>query len=391
MALALLSSLFVALGAVGVAYQAYALLALSRFFAQPPAPSAPPAPVTLIKPLHGAEPHLAANLASFLAQDYSAPVQMLCGVNAAEDAAVPAVRDLIARYPQADIALHPGPRLPGANGKMGNCAAMMPLARHDVLILSDSDMVVESDYLARMTATLAQPGVGAVSCLYVGRGDAGVWSRIGAAMISAQSLPNMVVGLSLGMARPCMGSTIALRRATLDAIGGFAAFADVLADDHAIGAAVAKLGQRIAIPPLVLVHAGAEGSARALWRQHLRWAATIRDLAGAGHYGSLVTHALPLCLIAAVAMPTLGLPLFFAAALLRFAMVIRVNHLAPGARVGLWALPAADLFAFAIFCASLTTRKIDWRGSSLTMMGNGRIAHHENAPRKTAARKMEDR
>lgn len=260
---------------------------------------------------------------------------------------------------------------------MGNCAAMLPLARHPILILSDSDMVVPPDYLTHITATLAQPGVGAVSCLYVGRGDAGVWSQIGAAMISTQALPNMVVGVTSGLAQPCMGSTIALRRETLDAIGGFAAFRDILADDHAMGAAIHALGLRVAIPPLVLVHAGAEGSARALWRQHLRWAATVRDLAGPGHYGSVITHALPLSLLASALSPSIGVPLTIGAAMLRFAIAKQANRLAPAAPVALWRVPAADLFAFAIFCASLFARKIDWRGARLTMTGQGRIAAHK--------------
>jgi ceramide glucosyltransferase len=118
---------------------------------------------------------------------------------------------------------------------VGNLVAMMPLAAHDVLVLSDSDMVVERDYLSIVTGALEQPGVGLVSCLYTGRGDAGVWSRIGAAMISFQQTPNMVFAVTHGLAQPCMGSTIALRRDTLTAIGGFERFADVLADDHAMG------------------------------------------------------------------------------------------------------------------------------------------------------------
>ena len=210
------------LAAVGVAYHAYAAWAVRRFFAGPltvPAVLATaPMPVSLIKPLHGAEPRLAGNLATFLTQDYAAPVQMVCGTNTPEDTALRQARAVMAAHPGADIALFTGPRLPGANGKMGNCAAMLPLAKHDVLILSDSDMAVAPDYLARVMAALGVPGTGAVTCLYVGRGDAGFWSRLGAAMIDWQAMPNMIVGMATGMAQPCMGSTIALRRATLDAI-----------------------------------------------------------------------------------------------------------------------------------------------------------------------------
>jgi ceramide glucosyltransferase len=123
-------------------------------------------------------------------------------------------------------------------------------------------MVVERDYLSIVTGALEQPGVGLVSCLYTGRGDA-AWSRIGAAMISFQQTPNMVFAVTHGLAQPCMGSTIALRRDTLTAIGGFERFADVLADDHAMGAAVQALGLSIAVP-MLLDHAGDEPAWSAL-------------------------------------------------------------------------------------------------------------------------------
>ena len=291
---------------VATLYQAAALLMVLRFFGLPDAAEPSQAEVSLLKPLHGAEPHLAANLASFLTVAHDGALQMVCGVNDPQDSAVGDVAALRAAHPGADISLSTGPRAHGANGKIGNLIAMLPLAKHDVLVLSDSDMVVGRDYLAQVLAALAAPGVGAVSCLYAGRGDAGFWSRLGAATISYSAMPNMVVGLTTGLARPCMGSTIAMQRATLAAIGGFPRFADTLADDHAIGAAVAQHGLRVAVPPMLLIHAGTERSLGELWRHHLRWAVTIRGVAGAGHWGSIVTHAVPLALIATACWPLAG-------------------------------------------------------------------------------------
>ncbi|RVU05452.1 glycosyltransferase [Novosphingobium umbonatum] len=372
----LAAQLAIALAGAGLAYQVLALVALRAFFARPLAGERSAPPLSILKPLYGDEPRLGENLASFLAQDYTGPVQMVCGTNSRSDAAVPVAQALIATHPQHDIALHRGPRLPGANGKMGNLAAMMQMVQHDTLVLSDSDMVVGPDYLSRISAALDQPGVGAVSCLYVGRGDAGFWSKLGAVIISLHTMPNMVVGLSTGMAQPCMGSTIALRRDVLDEIGGFASFTDVLADDHAIGAAVRESGLRVDVPPMLLVHAGAEGSAKALWRQHLRWAVTVRDLAGAGHYGSLITHALPLSLLAALVAPPAGGALLLATLAFRLVLGWRVARLSP-VRLPLWLLPAADLFAFAVFCGSLIARNVDWRGEALTIQPHGRIASTE--------------
>jgi len=364
------------LAAVGSAYHVAAGVAVWRFFARPARLGGAAEAVTVVKPLYGAEPRLAENLASFVAQDYPAPVQVLCGVNAAEDAAAGVAAQV------AGVEVWPGPRLPGANGKMGNCAAMMVAARHGVVVLSDSDMVVGRDYLARVVAALLGDGVGAVSCFYLGRGDAGGWSRLGAAMIDWGALPNMVFGHVAGLADPCMGSTIALRRGVLARIGGFGAFVDVLADDHAIGAAVRGLGLRVEVPAMLLVHAGAEGSARALWRQHLRWAVTIRGLAGAGHYGSGVTFALPLALVAAPLLISAGCGAIAAGALAgalmaRVFVVLAVRRAARGvagyvAPSVAW-LPVVDVFGFAVFVASLMARRIDWRGAGLTTMAAGRI------------------
>jgi hopanoid biosynthesis associated glycosyl transferase protein HpnI len=175
--------------------------------------------------------------------------------------------------------------LHGANRKVSNLINMTPPIRHDIVILADSDIRVAPDYLARVIAALQQPGVGAVTCLYHGVAVSGPWSRLGALFINAHFLPSVVLGLASGLAQPCFGSTIALKRSTLDAIGGFAAFADRLDDDYAIGAAVRERGNVVAIPPFTVAHLCNEASLTELWRHELRWARTIRNIAPLGHAG----------------------------------------------------------------------------------------------------------
>jgi ceramide glucosyltransferase len=366
-------TIIVGLATVATAYQIAALLLTRRFFAKRPTTAPSQTAVSLLKPLHGAEPSLATNLASFLTVAHDGPLQTVCGVNHPNDTAIHAVQSLQTTYPISDIALSTGPRAPGANAKIGNLIAMLPLARHDTLILSDSDMAVDHNYLSQVLAVLAQPGIGAVTCLYTGRGDTGFWSQLGAAAISYSAMPNMVVGLQTGLAQPCMGSTIALTRTTLDAIGGFLRFADTLADDHAIGAAVAQLGLRVAVPPILLVHAGTERSLGELWRHQLRWAVTIRGVAGAGHWGSLVTHAVPLALIATVIAPLPGGLALIAALATRITLAGQVDRIHERRTAPTWMIPLADCLGFVVFCASLTARNIDWRGQRLTMGNDGRI------------------
>ena len=375
----LIGYFFAALAVIGIAYQLIALAAVLRFFARPAQRGGSSEAVTVLKPLHGAEPRLVDNLASFLEQDYAGPVQMVCGVGEPEDSAMTAVAALRDAHPQADIALSTGPRWPGANAKIGNVVAMLPHARHDILVLSDSDMAVHRDYLATLLGALEQPGIGAVTCLYAGRGDAGIWSRISATAMSATGLPNMVMALATSIAQPCLGSTIAIRRETLAAIGGFERFADVLADDYAIGEAVAALGLKVAVPPMVLTHACAHRNLAELWHQHLRWSATIRGVAPLRHAGSGVTHALAFALLACPFVPLYGAILAAAALTVRGLMARTVDRIAGVQSKFIYLLPLADLLEFAAFVASFGARAIDWRGSQLTMTQKGRIARRNSS------------
>lgn len=361
------------IAAIGIAYHLVSLFALWRFFARPAVRSRSLEPVTLLKPLHGAEPRLEDNLATFLKQNYAGQVQMVCGVGKAEDTAVAAVESLQRDHAIADIVLtSEAPRI-GSNGKIGNLAHMMRAARHDVLVQSDSDMAVAPDYLATVLGALDQAGVGAVSCLYTGRADAGIWSRLDAAIVSYSGMPKVVMSLFTGAAVPCMGSTIALRRETLDAIGGFEEFADVLADDYAIGEAVRAAGKSIAMPPLVLVHASAHGSLGEVWRQHLRWAVTIRGVQPFLHVASGVVYAVPFSVLTMPFLPLPGLALLALAIASRLAIAARVDGIAGRKTAPLWLVPVADCIDFAVYAASLAARTIHWRGSRLTMTNDGRI------------------
>ncbi len=367
-----LGMMLAALALIGCGYQLFAVVALQQFFTRPPAPAVPAEAVTILKPLHGDEPELGPNLATFLDQDYGAPAQLLCGVADPQDPAIGVVRRLQATH-QGAIDLVIDPATHGASAKIGNLINMLPSARHDILILSDSDMAVGRDYLATIAASLAQPGVGAVTCLYRGRADAGFWSSVAAGTVSYVALPDIIVGLTTGLAQPCMGSTIALRRRTLEAIGGLDRFSDVLADDHAIGQAVGEARLCVTIPPLLLVHASADDSAGAVWRHHLRWAATIRGLQPAGYAGSIVTNPLPLAILASTLLGPLGVALTLLSLVIRVFLLKRVDRIAGTSSAPLWLLPVIDCLKFAIFVASFFVTKVDWRGARYTMAANGGI------------------
>ena len=348
---------------------------MHRFARAPLPPPATAEPVTLLKPLHGDEPRLAENLAGFLDQDWPAPVQMVAGTNQADDAALTVARVV----GNITIATNAPPL--GANAKIANLANLMPAAAHDLLVMSDSDMAVPRNYVACVAAALAQPGVGAVTSLYRGRGDAGNWSRFAAAAISWQFTPSVVVSESLGIEQACMGSTIALRRSTLERIGGFAAFADTLADDHAIGMAVRALGLHVVpAPRLVLAHGCTETSLGAVWRHERRWAATVRGVNLPAHVGSLFTHPLPLALLAVPLMPRAGLAATAAAMIARLSLARTVDRWIGERTAPLWWLPVRDIVSFGVFCASFVARSVDWRGQRLRMEAHGRVSTAAETP-----------
>ena len=308
-------------------------------------------------------------------QDYRGAVQFVAGVQAADDAAIAAVDALRRAHPDADIALVVDATRHGGNAKVSNLVNMMAAAKHDVLVLSDADMAVPRDWLARVVAALRAPGVGAVTCLYHGRGDAGIWSVLAAMAISHGFFPAGAVGVAVRMADPCMGSTIALTRETLARIGGFAAFADVLADDYAIGLALRRLGLAVAVPRFTIAHACADASFAALVRHELRWNTTIRRLAPWGYAISGWLNPVPVALLACIALQFGSLALVTLAAALgsRLAVALTVDAATKAPPGPLWWLPARDILSFGLFLGSFLVQSVDWQGSRLRVRRDGTI------------------
>jgi ceramide glucosyltransferase len=369
----ILACLFSLLAAVGTLYMLAAAAIMSRL-AQAGTPHGAAEPVTLLKPLHGPEPRLAANLATFFAQDWPAEIEMVAGVSREDDPAAEAASTVGAT-------LVVDPTRHGANGKVSNLINMMRAARHDLLVLSDSDMSVSSAYLRILAGALAKPGVGAVSCLYRGRSEAGGWSVLAAAGISYQFLPSVAMGVALGLAKPCMGSTIALRRATLDAIGGFERVADKLADDYEIGAAVRALGFTVAVPPMIVTHGCDETSFSAIWRHERRWAITVRRIDPAGNLGQSVTHPFAWALLTLPFAPLPGLALMLAALGSRLVLKGTVDRAVGASSAPFWMIPFRDCVSFATYLGAFVARNVDWRGEKLTMLDKGRVSAERSSPR----------
>jgi ceramide glucosyltransferase len=370
------------LATVAVAGAVYALLAaclVGRFMQKPQSGGHHHSAVTILKPLHRGEPDLSRNLETFFAQRYEGPVQIVFGVHDQSDPAVSVVRALQQKYPHLDTAIIADTALYGANAKISNLINMLPAARHDTLILSDSDIAVGPLWLAEVTAALARPGVGIVTCLYTGEPAMDghpLWSSLSAMGTSYTFLPNAVLGTSLGLAAPCFGSTIALKRQTLDEVGGFAAFADQLADDYELGRAVRARGYTLAIPAMGVGHTAAENSALDLLRHEMRWTRTIRLVNPAGHVGSFITHGFAFALMSAVLLDFNSVSLAILALTLgsRLFLKYRIDTLF-GTYAGPYGLvPLRDLLSFAVFVASLFGETVHWRGAHFAVEPSGAMS-----------------
>ncbi len=331
--------------------------------------------ISILKPLCGAEAQLSANIETFFRQDYPGAIQFVFGVQDPDDSAIPVVKSLIERYPGLDLHLVVNGSTYGANRKVSNLINMGQIARHPVIVTTDSDVAVGPNYLRTLAAALAQPGVGVVTCLYRGLPSGGFWSRLSTMAAHDHFLPGAILGLALGLARPCLGSTIALSRETLSRMGGFEAVANQLADDYAIGKAVRQAGLRVVLPPLLVAHSFEEKSLSEVVRHELRWARTIFTVDPAGYIGSGFTHPLPLSLIGAAlrGFDPLGLAAVFGALASRLFLKYRLTREFDLPKPDYALLVPRDILSFVVYFASFWSTRVSWRGRDFAVARDGTL------------------
>jgi ceramide glucosyltransferase len=330
-------------------------------------------PVTVLKPLHGAEPMLEAALSTLCEQQYPPGFQIVFGVHTADDAAIPVVRALQARYPGRDMELIIDAAQHGANPKVSSLINMLPSARHDILVIADSDVHAHPDYLQQLVHTLDRPGVGLVTTLYTGLpAFPALASLLGATQITHGFLPGALLGRAFGR-RDCLGATMCLRRHTLDRVGGLSMLRNHLADDQVLGRRVSAEGLDVALARTVVATTVPERTFAALWRHELRWARTIRTLEPAAFAASILQYPL---FFAGLAMLAAGFAawtcVFFVLVwLVRAGAVAGIDRALDGPLAGLafrgplWLLPLRDLLSAAEWVASHAGRRVEWRGQSL--------------------------
>jgi len=331
--------------------------------------------VTILKPLHGDEPLLEEALESFFIQNYPT-FQIVFGVQRASDPAIAVVERLRARHPSIDIAFVINPAEHGVNRKIGNLINMLPSARHDVLIISDSDIHVAPDYLSQIAHALAQPGVGLVTTLYAGLpATPSVVRELAACQINHNFLPGVMLSRYLGR-QDCLGATMALRRDMLERIGGLQVLLPHVADDAILGRLVRAQGHSIAIAPCMTWTTIAEPDLPSLISHELRWGRTVKTLEPVGYASSSIQLPLFWATITVLSQPHAAWAWWFFAGIWGVrALCALVSDRMLGQRqlYPLLLLPLRDWLSAAVMVGSASGTRVAWRGHTMHLARHSAI------------------
>lgn len=336
-------------------------------------------PATIFKPVRGADTEAWENFASFCRLDYP-EYQIIFGVRDEDDPAVEIIRRLISDFPDSDIELVISSNEIGLNRKVSNLNNMYPLAKHDFLLVVDSDIRVESDYLRRVVAPLQNEKVGMVTCLYRGTHATTAGGLIENIGISSTFGPEVCSSRALEGIAFALGSTIATRRKILESIGGFKALADYLADDFLLGNLTARAGYEVVLSDCVVEHVSGPVTMSSMLRHQLRWGRSTRISRPWGYRGLILTYG--------TAAAVLALPAWnfssFAWGMLGLTLAIRYLPVFLIGVYGLrdfvlmrffWLVPVRDLITFGIWLVSFRGDEIQWRGDNFRVLRNGKLTH----------------
>ncbi len=347
--------------AIAALYQLLALFACVQARSRRSSSGTQPQPASILKPVRGADPSLRGAIASHLALE--GQFELLCGVRAGD-----AAESLLSQFPEVRIVqshtLTP-------NGKVGTLIDLERAATHPLLVVNDADIRVDPDYLRRVTAPLADPKVGLVTCLYRPEGDTFA-SRFEGLGVSTDFAPSALVARLVGVDEFAMGSTLAFRRADLKRIGGFEAIAPYLADDYQLGHRIHALGLKCVLSD-VIVSTRLSGGWADVWRHQVRWARTIRVSKFAGYLGLPFTFATLWAVVAGASgewRPALAL------IAVRMLVAIEAGWFVLRSRDVLrlfFLIPVRDLFGVAVWAVGLFGSSVEWRGQRLKLDREGRI------------------
>lgn len=356
-----------------------------RFFTAGPEPDQPPPlapqqagevpPVSILKPVKGLDAQAYQNFVSFCQQDYP-DFELLFGVSDPDDPVIAVVERLQREFPHRSIRLNVSPAT-HVNRKASLLHSLAAEARHEVLVVSDSDMRVTPDYLRRVVAPLADEGVGLVTCPYRGELPVTLTAKLEALYMGVTFLPSVLVARKVLSMRFALGATIAVRRRDLARLGGFAAVAEYLADDYQLGARLARLGRRVHLSNYVVASVLGATTFREQWDREVRWAQCTRVSRPLEFPGMLLTFSTPLAVVLALLTgfaPLASLSLAVSL-LLRWLVAWSVTGYIANQAVRRWLiwLPVRDMLTALVWCAGAVGRNVVWRGERFRLRSDGRL------------------
>jgi ceramide glucosyltransferase len=337
--------------------------------------------LTLLKPLHGAEPGLEAHLVNFFEQDYSQYEILFC-TRTADDPGLAIARRVAARYPQIPAQFFSTGEPPYINAKVRSMELMEEAAAHDILVISDSDVRVTPDYLRAVALPFADPRVGAITCPYRGvAAEGGLWARLEAVGMSVEMTAGVLVARMMEGMQFALGPTMVFRRETIRRIGGFRVTADYCADDFVLGNETFRLGEKVVLSHHAIDHMVINASIVQSLKHQVRWMKSTRFSRPKGHFGTALTFSMPfglLGLVAGIASHhiAVGVGLLVWAIATRLALSIAVGNWVVGDRnwFNLLVLyPVRDLMGFFFWAASYFSSRILWRGRVFELLHGGKM------------------
>src|SRR5262245_10707626 len=333
--------------------------------------------VSLLKPLCGADPNAYENLRSHCVQEYP-DFEIIFGCSDPEDVVVSIVRRLMREFPERNIQLVVCRKFMGSNYKISNLIQMFPLARHEYVLVNDSDICVGPEYLQQVMNEFQDRPVGMVTCLYRGIARKTLGAKLEALGISTDFIPGVLTarqiedGIRFGL-----GSTLAFHRKALESIGGFECVADYLGDDYELGRRISEAGFTVALAGCIVDHHLPDYSVGDYLRHQLRWARSTRNSRPRGYAGLILSYGLPWAMLGVIVAPLDGWVWSLLAVMLtvRYTTAFTIGFGILRDRQVLkqfWLIPLRDLIAVGIWAASFVGRRIVWRGHEFTLE-NGKL------------------
>jgi len=339
-------------------------------------------PVTILKPVHGLEKNQRESLRSSCLQDYP-EFQVVYSVQDLNDPAIPLLKEIQQEFGETKVSVAIENIRVGTNGKINNLLGALPYARHDILVISDSDVSLTPDYLRAIVAPLADPEVGGVCTLYKATCANRWFEKMELLTFNADFIPSVIFSHVSGASKFCIGASLALRRSTLNEIGGLESLSDYLVEDYEIGRRIWTSGKRIDVVPYFVEIVVDYKNFSHWWNHQVYWDQNLRAARPVGFFASIIIRSVPFALFFAALRPgevsgftvlaaTLGIRLLTTAGIMWWGFKDYEGL------KSLLLLPLRDMAALVSWFLSFTKRKVLWRGSEFILTRDGRLISKES-------------